>query len=523
MRYNAGVLTLVLALQLFAPPVSQPAPGPDEPSAEPAAIGAPAEDYTLEQAHADVEIILIDRGKAYLDARARLEEHAALAAQAVVARLEAVPAPGPEKRDRLLNVLAALKQPEHVALFGQQLRAAMIQGRPVELWMQLLRRQGAASSTVLIGLVGDRELDNEQRSMLLEALVEVTARERLGELMAMVGRGSSELQDTLRRALIRRSRADAEDGRAIASGIDADLDADKTDESRFAQLLILRAGCCEIDPGFSTRLETLAADASSPFQVRVAAIDGLGRHGLGLDVLTTLIREQGPAALQGSQAGEILLALALEALPTDAAAGLTDELALVKAEAPRLAELGYRLAKLSSDHDWLAHSQTHAWPEVRRAALARVAEASGCEKQIVRDLARIAGPVSGGGDEDTRVGRAAVGALGRCGDALAFKTLRELLDDTSVDLTQRAEAARQLAVHDPSGADYVAELLLDGRFPDLARELALALGHAPEPSELVRDALCRTSRANPMVASTAHESLSRLFPGESCEAEAATD
>ncbi|HVI02252.1 MAG TPA: HEAT repeat domain-containing protein [Enhygromyxa sp.] len=511
------MLTPALVLQLLSPPAAAPEP------AESSTIVAPAEDYTLEQAKADVEIILVDRGKAYLDARARLEEHPALAAQAVVARLEAVPAPGPEKRDRLLNVLAALKQPEHVAMFGEQLRTAMIAGRPIELWMQLLRRQGAAATAVLVELVGDRELSNEQRSLLLEALVELTARDSLGDLMAMVGRGAGELQATLRRAVIRRSRADGEDGRAIAAGIDEDLDTDATDEARFAQLLILRAACCELDPAFTTRLETLAADADAPFQVRVAAIDGLGRHGLGLDVLAAVIHEQGKAALAGSQPDEILVALALEALPTDAAAVAANELALIQAEAPRLAELGYRLTKLSSDHDWLEHSQTHAWPEVRRAALARVAEAGGCEKQIVRELTRIAGPVSGGGDEDARVGRAAVGALGRCGDALAFKSLRELLDDTSVDLTQRAEAARQLAEHDPSGADYVAELLLDGRFPDLARELALALGHAPEPSELVRDALCRISRANPMVASTAHESLSRLFPDESCEGEAETE
>lgn len=506
------VLTVALALQLFSPPAQTAA-------AEPPPTTAPVEDYTLEHAKADVETILVDRGRAYLDARARLEEHPALAAQAVVARLEAVPAPGPEKRDRLLNVLASLKQPEHVAMFGQQLRTAMIQGRPVELWMQLLRRQGAAATAVLVELVGDRELSNEQRGVLLEVLVELTSRDKLGELMAMVGRGSTELQATLRRAVIRRSRADAEDSRAIAAGIDEDLDADASDESRFAQLLILRAACCEVDPAFSARLEALAADESSPFVVRVAAIDGLGRHGLGDGVLTQVIRDQSKPALDGSQAGEILVSLALEALPTDAAATLAQELALIDAEAPRLAELGYQLVALSPDHGWLEHSQTHAWPEVRRAALARVAESGACEKQLVRSLTRIAGPISGGGDEDARVGRAAVGALGRCGDPLAFKSLRELLDDTAVDITQRAEAARQLAQHDPAGADYVAELLLEGRFPDLTRELALALGHAPEPSELVRDALCRTSRANPMVASTAHESLSRLFPGESCEAE----
>lgn len=506
------MLSVALALQLISPPATTATPPPNE-------LEAPAETYTLEQAKADVEIILVDRGKDYLDARARLEEHPEFAAQAVVARLEAVPAPGPEKRDRLLNVLAALKQPEHVSMFGEQLRIAMVQGRPIELWMQLLRKQGAAATGVLIDLVGDRELSNEQRSLLLEALVELSSRDSLSELMAMVGRGSSELQDTLRRALIRRSKADADDGKAIAAGIDEDLDTDASDEARFAQLLILRAACCEVDSNFSSRLETLAADTAAPFQVRVAAIDGLGRLGLGADVLAAVVREQAQAALAGSQPGEVLLSLALEAMPADAASGLAAEFNLTGAEAPRLAELGYRLVALSPDHAWLEPSQTHAWPEVRRAALSRVAESGACEKQTVRELARIAGPVSGGGDTDARVGRAAVGALGRCGDSLAFKTLRELLDDTGVDVTQRAEAARQLAEHDPAGADYVAELLLDGRFPDLARELALALGHAPNPSESVRDALCRTGRANPMVASTAHQSLDRLFPGQGCEAE----
>ena len=132
-------------------------------------------------------------------------------------------------------------------------------------------------------------------------------------------------------------------------------------------------------------------------------------------------------------------------------------------------------------------------------------------------MGELAGPISSGGEKDARVGRAAVGAIGRCGDEAAFKLLRELLEDTAVDITQRAEAARQIAEHDPVGADFVADLLLSNAYPDLARELVVALGHAAEPNETVRDALCRVGRANPMVASTAHESLSKLFPGEGCE------
>jgi hypothetical protein len=526
------MLTTALALLLFSPPTSSPvgspvgapAPGQDAPTAAvPATAPAPAADYSAEQAKADVEVVLVDRGKAYLEARARLEDHPKLAAEAVIARLEGVPAPGPEKRDRLLNVLAALGQPEHVELFAEQLRVAIAQDRPVELWMQLLRRQGPAATKVLIELIGDRELSNEQRGLLLDALVELSSRETLADLLVMVGRGATELQHGLRRALIRRSRSSADDSSAIAAGIDAnldtDLDANPGEHGRVAQLLILRAACCGVDPGFEARLEALASDPAAAFPVRVAAIDGLRRLGLGESVLTTLVREQASAALAGTQASEVLMTLALEALPAAAGSGLADELGLLSAAAPRLAELGYRLAALAPDHAWLAPSQTHAWPEVRRAALARVGETGPCEKPTVRELAKIAGPISAGGDKDARVGRAAVGALGRCGDPLAFKTLRELLEDTGVDVSQRAEAARQLAEHDPNGAEHVAELLLDGRYPDLARELAFALGHAAAPSETVRDALCRVGRANPMVASTAYESLNKLFPGQGCEAD----
>lgn len=510
MWHDDRVLRLALLVSLFAPPATK-AP----PETPPATV--PAESYDLASAQADVETILVDRGKAYLDARARLEQYPALAAEAIVARLDGVPPPGPEKRDRLLNVLGSLGRAEDLAMFGEQLRRAMLQDRPTELWMQLLRRQGAASTDVLIGLVGDRELSNEQRAELLEALVELTASEEIGALMAMVGRGATELQDTLRRAVIRRARSNPNDRAAIAAGIDAGLDADAEEEGRLAQLLILRAACCDVDDGFAARLEALAGSAQSPFQVRIAAIDGLARLGLGVDVLERVIREQAKAALGGSQAAEILVALALEAVPAERATVLVSELGLLGAEAPRLAALGYRFAKLAPDHAWIAQSQQHPWPEVRKAALARVAENGRCDKTTLRTLAELAGPISSGGEKDARVGRAAVGAIGRCGDEPAFKLLRELLEDTAVDITQRAEAARQLAEHDPTGAAHVADLLLANAYPDLARELAVALGHAAEPDETVRDALCRVGRANPMVASTAHESLSKLFPGEGCE------
>lgn len=491
--------------------------------APPIVTTAPAEpslatvEYTAEQAAADVEIVLIDRGKGYLEARARLEEHPVEAAPALIARLEAVPAPGPEAHDRLLFVLAALEQPEHATLFGEQLRSALIGKRPPDIWLQLLRRQGPAATDVLIGLVGDRELDNGARGDLLELLVELAPGERLGELMAMVGRGSTELQDYLRRSVIRRAKQSQADGKAIASGIDEDLDGDPGDADRHARLLILRAACCSVDTGFGGRLEQLAGDEQAAFEVRVAAIDGLGRLALGEDALIELVRSEAEAALAGDQAAELLVTLALEALPESRGREVAAPIDLLAADAPRLAALGYRLAPLANDHAWLDASQRHAWPEVRKAALDRVDGT--CEKTTTRRLGEVAGPQSKGGDVDTRVGRAAVVALGRCSeqDASVFDLLGKLLDDGGVEASRRAEAARQLVLRDPKGPDRVAEALVDGAHTDLGRELASALAHTPEPTDVVADALCRAAQGNPMIAGTAHRSFRELFPGESCE------
>ncbi|MFV8752503.1 hypothetical protein ACNOYE_18305 [Nannocystaceae bacterium ST9] len=499
--------SLIASLLALAPPTS-PA------SAEPPAL---ADEYGAEQAAADVEVVLVDRGKGYLDARARLEDHPAEAAPAVIARLEAVPAPGPEQRDRLLFVLASLEQPEHAALFGEQLRSALIGKRATDIWVQLLRRQGEAATDVLIGLVGDRELDNAARGELLELLVELAPRARLDELMAMVGRGSTELQDHLRRAVIRRAKQSEDDALAIAGGIDEDLEGDPGEADRHARLLILRAACCSVDEGFQGRLKQLAGDEQAAFEVRVAAIDGLGRLALGEGVLAELVAREITAALAGEQAAELLVALALEALPEARGRELGKSIDLLAADAPRLASLGYRLAPLASDHAWLATSQDHAWPEVRKAALERVEGA--CDKPTTRKLGEIAGPSSKGGDEDARVGRAAVVALGRCSehDTGVFNLLGKLLDDGGVEASRRAEAARQLVMRDPKGPDRVAAALIDGAHTELGRELASALANTPEPSDAVADALCRAAQGNPMIASTAHQSFQSLFPGESCE------
>lgn len=518
----ATALRLALALTQAIAPEAAPADPPAD---------APSDDYGLEQARADVEVMLVDRGKAYIDARGRLEDHGEFAAQAVIERLDAVPAPGPAERNRLLNLLAGLQRPEHVALFGEQLRVAMRQDRPTELWLELLRKQGAAAMPVLVGLVGDKELSNADRGDLLDLLVDVTPRERLSELSPMIGRGASELQDRLRRALIRRAHADTRDDAAIAAGIEADLDADlarsaegdRDSGDRAARLLVVRAACCAASDAFGARLESLARSADAPFSVRVAAIDGLRRLERGASVLAEVARANASAAKAGDQASEVLLSLALEAMPADQAAPLASEFALIDAPAPRLASLGYALMEPASEPGapWLSTSQAHPWPEVRKAALDQVARTQGgeaaCTKDTIRALTAIAGPDSEGGDEDARVGRSAVTALGRCDQPAAYSALRDILQDTGVALSHRAEAGRQLVLHDPEGPALVAAALVDSRFSNLARELATALGQSPVASPEVREALCRTADGSPMVASTAHDSFVALFPGERCE------
>src|SRR5690606_19412008 len=109
------------------------------------------DDY-VEQAPLDVETLLTGSSRAYLRARARLEEHPELAADAILDRLATVPPPTSTDRKRLLDVLAVLGLPDHVELFAQELRRAVDraqsyqdEAKALEQWLPLLVEQGAAA------------------------------------------------------------------------------------------------------------------------------------------------------------------------------------------------------------------------------------------------------------------------------------------------------------------------------------------------------------------------------------------
>jgi hypothetical protein len=506
-QVNPSILVLASLLSGLAPAASE-AVDPQS-QADPAA-------YDEATAQTDVHTILDGRGRVYLDARARLEEHPALAAQAVVDRLQAVPAPGPSQRQRLLSVLSALHRPEHVGIFAEQLRGAMLDEKPTDIWKGLLLDQGSAAVPALFELVADRELTMEQRGELLDALLDRLPRERFPEMTAQISSGSSVLQDHLRRGLIRRAKADSADGEAIVAALLEEMSRAEADGGRLAAVVVFLAACGADGEHLVTQLGTLATNESKPFVARAAAVHALGRTDRGAAALEQVARHHATPTARRVQASELLAWLALEAMDPTQARAIATDLELHEAESPRLASLAYGLVELSPDHLWLPASQEHPWPQVRRAALQRVE--GECTRKTVQSLARIAGPPPRGGAKDVLVGRAAVSALGRCGDEDALDALADILANRSLESPLRANAARQLIEHDvPGGADLIAKLLARGNFPEISRELAETLAHAPKPTKFVWEALCLSLEGeDPRVVPAARASFRKLYPEGTC-------
>ena len=95
----ATLLSCALLGSLLAPAVASP-PSPSTPPL--AAAYGPAE------ADMDLDRVLQERGRPYLEARARLEANPSLAAPAVATRLRRVPAPTAAEERRLLAPIAEL-------------------------------------------------------------------------------------------------------------------------------------------------------------------------------------------------------------------------------------------------------------------------------------------------------------------------------------------------------------------------------------------------------------------------------
>lgn len=481
-----------------------------------------------EQLEHDIEIVLTDSTKAYLHARARLTAHADLAAPALWRHLEAVPAPGPAERKRLLEVLAEIGRSQDLPAIAAEVQRAIKRAgddaatlSAATRWGHLLVDQREAAMPYLGKLIGDRELPDEVRVFFLRALVEVTPPSRMGELVALVGRGKQTLRTELVRALSTRTARQRKARKAVAAATDVALrkalqaPADPNELSRLPALLRFRARITPKANAETTALLTsVAADENADFSARVAALRGLPSVPAPTTpaFLLKIASEQLSGAKRDTQRGEILGWIALSELEAESAGALVTELALVEDDAPRLAVLGFKLATLDPNHAWLEAAIANPWPQVRQAALARVQ--GPCEQDTYQRLAKAGGASDQGGDKDRAVARSAIAALGRCGGEPARKRLTRVMRNQRMDSELRAEAARQLVKHGGlAGAQTVArELNSTAQEPAFARRLAAALRYAPESSPLIDNALCDQLRSTGAVGQAARKSLTTLHP-----------
>lgn len=499
--------------------LAAPAPAP------PAPVAAPAE-YDPGRADADLELLLHERGRAYLEARARLEAHPAVVAPRIAERLRRVPAVTPAEEKRLLALLASVARPEDLEVFAAQLRReveashGLTRGAGNELrvaapWRAMLREQGAAAAPALTGLVADRGLSEGLRALLLGDLVAVTPAEKLPDLVALVGAGAPALRQALRQALVRRAQASAGERAALQAAVDAGIAGSAG--TRKASLIGLRAALGDgPDAAFTAAAVALAEDEAGEFAVRVAALRVLLARAADPAAQASLAKIAAlhlEPARQSTQASELLGSLALQGLQPGAGRALVERHALTAAAAPRIAGAAYAFAPLSDDGAWLDASQQHPWPEVRGAALARIA--GPCAAPMIKKVTRIADATGRRGEAEVIVAREAIAALGRCGGEAARKALVGLLGDGDQDGERRAEAARQLVKHHGrAGADEVAAALARTAAPSLSIRLVRALQRSEPPaSPAVREALCEATEAAE-TAAAARQAIAALMADE---------
>lgn len=500
---------------------SAEAPGPASTTAVPEPATPPVDDYA-EQAPLDVETLLADSSKGYLHARARLEEHPELAADAILDRLAAVPPPTSTDRKRLLDVLAVLGLPAHVELFAEELRRSLARAddhqdetKAIKQWLPLLVEQGPAAALPLTILVADQELSTSTRATMLDALVDVTPTADVASLVTLVGRGAVALRQQLQRSLKRRATRDEATRVALVEATDDALR--EAEPARVPALVKLRGALSGDDEGFTAVLVGWAEDEASPFAVRVVALRALGERSspAAHEALARVATRALAPEQRGTQRGELLAWLSLSGLPAAQARPLVEQHRLVDHDAPRLAELGYAHAGLAPDGSWLPSALDNPWPQVRQAALARVDGpcASGNEK-LLEQRAHLAGRKS---EDDRAVARSAIQALGRCG---AGDRLEALLADADLDIELRSEAARQLARRgDDASIAAIADALRQSPDRGFARRLASALRHMPSPTPAGDALLCEVATRPDEAGHAARESLRTLHddPQAACQ------
>lgn len=529
------MLSAVLLLSLSSPPSPlagscAPEAGPcpeattDVPEATPpdASTAEPeADPGGLAQAKADVEVILTDTSRRYLEARARLVADPVAGATALLDRLEATPPPGPAERKRILDVLAELSRPEDLARFADELRRAVLQAsspthavEAAERWRPLLLQQGEGAVGVLEELVGDRRLPAEVRALLLDDLVTQSPSERLVGYAALLGRGQASLQTTLERALERRAARDPQDHATILASLDVALATPQALAPRdFAARLRLRARLGGSDPALLQRLERLALDPAAEFGHRIAAVDGLARQA-ALGPLETIARQALAGPTAPAQAAEIVATVALHRLAQDAperVEGIADATDLHRMPTPRLAVVGLRHGTLAGDANWLPTALANPWPQVRQTALERVR--STCRAPELQRVTPLVSVPERGGDPDRAVTRAALAVLGHCTTPATSRALVRVLRDDAHHLDVRAEAGRQLVRHaGAKGVDAVARTLRRHPGRRLERRLAVALRYAAAPTPLATRVLCSRVDDPTEVAGEAAATLATWYP-----------
>ena len=494
------------------------------PKAPPLASEHPQASYSQAEAEADLTTLLTARGREYLDARARLEAAPRVVAPLVASRLDrGAPALGPAERQRLLALLGTFARPEDLLAFADQLRRdvkAASRGQRIDAaapWRLLLHQQGPAAAGILAELAADRELDESVRALLLADLIAILPAEGLTSFIAMIGEGPTILRQALRQALLRRGRERPDERPELIAAIDQRLTNAPT--AHLSALLGLRAAIGEIDPVFLDRLLQFSEDPRAPFVVRVAALRllaaGAASNATIREKLAQLVTANLKAPRSGGQAAEILGWIALQTLPTAEASILVAELDLLSADEPRIAAAAFAVAPLTSDGAWLPAALENPWPEVRRAALARVR--APCPQGVIRQLASIAAPPEKRGDLDEGVAREALRALGRCASADAESALIRVLKTKIAEPLRRSEAAKQiLIIGEARGDAAVAKAIETLGDPSLVRRLVEAAQVSKQPTPALIRALCQVSADFPALRSSVAETLRTIAPGSTC-------
>jgi hypothetical protein len=491
---------------------------------------SPAPAYDAATADTDIETLCTGRGRAYVDARARLEAHPeiaepaarrALASLADERAAAAANAEGPKdprvgrldaERSRIFAFLGEASNAQDVGIIAAELREAILNDADAERWRQMLTASGDAGVDALARLVGDAALDSRWRATLLEDLVAAVPVDRLLPLADQLGSGARELDRTLRRALVRRARKDSVAREVLLPHLDERARGGPV--SRRAAAILVRSEVLAPRGPQADVLVALATDEDEDLSVRIAALHALSKKPRNISELRTFAEAKLQVAARApEQRSELLASFAIDALPAEAASTLLTQADLRRSPSPRLAIRAWQRSDLTTfgaAQDWLEVGLQHAWPIVRVEALRRL---STCEPEVRRRLARTAGPESKGGEAEAVVARAAIEALGRCA---AEDELIALVDESGIGFEQRGMAARALVEMSPAGADTVAKRLR-GAEPRQAEPLIEALGHASEPSPAVAEALCRArTDETPGVSRAAARSLARAFASSPC-------